>query len=109
LEKLEKYTPEQLIKVTEPVDWRYEVTARVAEMEKRPDNPALLFTNVKDYSTPLLINLFGNVDRIHYGLGGASHVTGSRLDFYDDWNRLFSKDSHPSPSPYSIRRMEEDT
>ena len=95
LKKLEKYTPEQLIKVTEPVDWRYEFTARVAEMEKKPDNPALLFTNVKDYSTPLLINLFGHVGRIHHGLGGNTRVTGSRLDFYDDWNRLFSKDVPP--------------
>jgi UbiD family decarboxylase len=95
LEKLQQIASDQLVRVKEPVDWRYEVTSRVAEMEKRRDNPALLFESVLGYSTPLLINLFGNVDRISLGLGDGSHIHGSRLDFYDEWNRLFADDVPP--------------
>ena len=95
LERLQQIAPDQLVRVKEPVDWQYEVTSRVAEMEKRRDNPALLFESVQGYSTPLLINLFGNVDRISLGLGDGSLVHGSRLDFYDEWNRLFANDIPP--------------
>ena len=95
LERLQKIIPDQFIRVKDPVDWQYEVTAHVAEMEKYNNNPALLFENVKDYSTPLLINLFGNVDRIILALGDASHTRGSRLDFYNEWNRLIDKEIPP--------------
>ena len=95
LEKLRQIAPDQLVRVKEPVDWRYEVTSRVAEMEKRRDNPALLFESIRGYSTPLLINLFGNVERISLGLGDGSHIHGNRLDFYDEWNRLFADDIPP--------------
>ena len=95
LERLQQIAPDQLVRVKEPVDWQYEVTSRVAEMEKRRDNPALLFESVQGYSTPLLINLFGNVDRISLGLGDGSRVHGSRLDVYDEWNRLFANDIPP--------------
>jgi UbiD family decarboxylase len=95
LERLQQIAPDQLVRVKEPVDWQYEITSRVAEMEKRRDNPALLFESVQGYSTPLLINLFGNVDRISLGLGDGSLVHGSRLDFYDEWNRLFANDIPP--------------
>jgi 2,5-furandicarboxylate decarboxylase 1 len=95
LERLQQIAPDQLVRVKEPVDWQYEITSHVAEMEKRRDNPALLFESVQGYSTPLLINLFGNVDRISLGLGDGSLVHGSRLDFYDEWNRLFANDIPP--------------
>jgi len=95
LENLQRIAPEQLVKVKEQVDWRYEVTARVSEMEKRKNNPAIFFENVLGYSTPLLINLFGNVDRISLGLGDGSKIHSSRLDFYDEWNRLFVNNIPP--------------
>jgi len=95
LEKLRETAPDQLVSVKEQVDWRYEVTARVAEMERERKNPALLFENVKDYSMPLLVNLFGHVDRIALGLKDAPYVDGSRLDFYDAWNGLFDHEVPP--------------
>ena len=95
LEKLRETVPDQLVSVKEQVDWRYEVTARVAEMERERKNPALLFENVKDYSMPLLVNLFGHVDRIALGLKGVPYVDGSRLEFYDAWNGLFDKEVSP--------------
>ncbi len=95
LDKLQKAAQIQLVRIKEPVDWRYEVTSKVMEMEKKTENPAILLENVKDYSTPLLINLFGNVSRIHLGLGSVYQISGNRLDFYNDWNRLFSRDVPP--------------
>ncbi|TRO47711.1 UbiD family decarboxylase, partial [Candidatus Bathyarchaeota archaeon] len=95
LERLRDALPDQLISVKEPVDWRYEVTARVAEMERQRKNPALLFENVKGYPMPLLVNLFGSVDRIALGLKGAPRVDGSRLEFYEAWNRLFDQEVPP--------------
>ncbi|MFQ6075530.1 MAG: UbiD family decarboxylase [Candidatus Bathyarchaeia archaeon] len=95
LERLQKVIPDQFVRVREPVDWQYEVTAYVAEMERDNSNPALLFENIKDYSTPLLINLFGHVDRIILALGDTLHIRGSRLDFYNEWNRLFDKEVPP--------------
>ena len=95
LDKLCNVVPDQLVRVKAPVDWRYEVTAYVAEMERKASNPALLFENVKDYSMPLLINLFGHVDRIALALGDTSHSRGSRLDFYNEWNRLFKEEVPP--------------
>lgn len=95
LERLLKVIPDQFVRVREPVDWQYEVTAYVAEMERDNSNPALLFENVKDHSLPLLINLFGHVDRIILALGDTPHSRGNRLDFYNEWNRLFDKEVPP--------------
>jgi len=95
LEKLRTFHPNQLVTVKEPVDWRYEVTAYVAEMEKKDSNPALLFEGIKDHDMPLLINLFGHENRIILALGDTSHINGSRQDFYKAWNRLISKEIPP--------------
>ena len=95
LEKLRETVPDQLVSVKEQVDWRYEVTARVAKMERQRKNPALLFEKLKDHSMPLLVNLFGHVDRIALGLRDAPYVDGSRLDFYDAWNGLFDQEVPP--------------
>jgi len=72
LEKMHDVVPDQLVMVKESVDWRYEVTAYVAEMEKKKTNPALLFEEIKNYNMPLLINLFGHEDRILLSLGETS-------------------------------------
>ena len=80
LEKLETTLPGQLLHVKEPVDWRYGVTARAIQAEKTPGNPALLLENIKGYRMPVLINLFGTIDRIHLSLEGATVGLG-RLAF----------------------------
>ena len=94
LELLKEEAPDQFVTVTEPVDWKYEITSYVMEMEKRKTNPAVLFEDVKGCSMPLLVNLFGHVDRISLGIGVAPEVR-TRLGFYDEWNRLFVKDVPP--------------
>jgi len=95
LEKLEVALPDQLVRVKELVDTEYEVTARVDEASRRPDNPALLLERVKGYSTPLLINLLGHVERINLALEGARRPLRSRVDFYDAWNSLVDKEIRP--------------
>jgi UbiD family decarboxylase len=93
LEKLQATLPGQLTRVTEPVDWRYGVTARATQVERTPGNPALLLENIRGHTMPVLINLLGTVDRIHLALEGAR--LGGRLAFYSDWNRLFDRDTEP--------------
>lgn len=95
IERLDEVLPNQLVRVKDEVDWRYEVTACVNEMERIEGNPALLFENVKGYSMPLLVNLFGNVDRMNLAIGGAPHIHKSRLEFYDEWNRSIGKEVPP--------------
>jgi 2,5-furandicarboxylate decarboxylase 1 len=63
-------------------------------MEKRKANPVVLFKNVKDYSMPIIVNLFGHVDRINLGIGESPKIR-SKLGFYEEWNRLFVRDISP--------------
>ena len=91
---LEKTLPGQFISLKEKVDWKYGLTAYLAMCEKMVGNPAVLFEDVKDYETPVLMNLFGSVDRISLGIGVEPRVR-SRLGFYDEWNRLFKDDVEP--------------
>ena len=95
LERLDEIIPDQLIKVKDEVDWKYEVTAHVTEMEKTKGNPALLFENIKGYTSPLLVNLFGHIDRMNLAIGDTPHVSGGRLEFYDEWNRSIAREVPP--------------
>ncbi|MCW4051316.1 MAG: UbiD family decarboxylase [Candidatus Bathyarchaeota archaeon] len=94
LKLLEEKVPDQFVTVSDRIDWKYDITSVVTEMEKRKTNPAVLFEDVKDYSMPVLVNLFGHVDRISLGIGETPRVR-SRLGFYDEWNRLFGRDIPP--------------
>jgi len=109
---LDDTIPDQLVRVKDEVDWQYEVTAYVNEMEKSRDNPALLFENIKGYSMPLLVNLFGHVDRMNLAIGNASRARFGRLGFYDEWNRSISKEippAHASDGPVKkVRYMGDD-
>jgi len=94
LELIKETVPDQFVTVSEQIDWKYDITSYVTEMEKRKINPVVLFENVKDYSIPVLVNLFGTVDRISLSIGDSPKVR-SRLGFYREWNRLFDKDIPP--------------
>jgi 2,5-furandicarboxylate decarboxylase 1 len=91
LEKVARTVPDQIIKVEEPVDYEYAVTERVEEAAKSYCNPAILFHRVKGSSMPLLINLFGHLDRVKLALEGAEQPINSRLEFYSAWNGLVAK------------------
>jgi len=94
IELINETVPDQFVTVSEQIDWKYDITSYVTEMEKRKTNPVVLFEKVKDYSMPVLVNLFGTVDRISLSVGESPKVR-SRLGFYREWNRLFSNDLSP--------------
>jgi UbiD family decarboxylase len=94
LELIKETVPDQFVTVSEQIDWKYDITSYVTEMEKRKTNPVVLFEKVKDYSMPILVNLFGHVDRISLSIGESPQVR-TRLGFYREWNRLFGNDLSP--------------
>lgn len=58
----------QLRRVTVPVDAELEITEIVDRICKR-NGPALLFEQVKGYDIPVVINLFGSLERMSWALG----------------------------------------
>lgn len=61
----------ELVRIKVPVDRDLEITEIVDRISKgAPEsNKALLFENVQDYDTPILINTFGNEHRMSLALG----------------------------------------
>src|SRR5471030_3266088 len=57
-----------LVRVKAPVSPYLEMT----EIQRRvlaEGGPAILFENVEGYDYPVLVNLFGTIDRVAYGMG----------------------------------------
>ena len=80
LELIKETVPDQFVTISEEVDLKYDITYYVTEMEKLKTNPVVLFENIKDYSTPILVNLFGHPDRISLSIGELPKIR-SRLNF----------------------------
>ncbi|MBW1801681.1 MAG: UbiD family decarboxylase [Deltaproteobacteria bacterium] len=59
----------ELARVKAEVDWKYELGAVARRVFRPPEGPALLFENVKDYSTPVFVGGLGTVRRIAMALG----------------------------------------
>lgn len=68
----------QLKRVHAEVDPELEVT-EITQRVLREEGPALLFENPKGSSTPLLMNLFGTMQRVKAALGGEPAQIGSDL------------------------------
>lgn len=58
----------ELVRVTEPVDPRLEMT-EICDRTLKAGGPAILFENPTGYTVPVLGNLFGTAQRIAYGMG----------------------------------------
>jgi 4-hydroxy-3-polyprenylbenzoate decarboxylase len=69
----------QLKRIRAEVDPELEVT-EITQRVIREDGPALLFENPKGSPTPLLMNLFGRMQRVKAALGGEPAQIG--LDLY---------------------------
>lgn len=95
LGRVERELPGQLVRVSEPVSHEYEVTRRVEEAAHSPKNPALLFERVKGFREPVLVNIFGNVDRIKLALEGAQRPVATRPDMYREWGALMDQHAEP--------------
>jgi len=61
----------ELIRITEPVSRDLEIT-EIVDRTVKAGGPALLFTNVTGYRTPLAINLLGTERRMAWALGAES-------------------------------------
>jgi UbiD family decarboxylase len=94
IRRIEEAVPDQLVTVDGEVDSRYEITAYIQEMERRRENPGLLFSNVKGFDSPVAVNLFGHIDRMNLAIGD-SEVRNGRLDFYDEWNASMAQEVLP--------------
>jgi UbiD family decarboxylase len=94
IRRIEEAVPDQLVTVDEEVDSEYEITAYIQEMERRRENPGLIFNKVKGYDSPVAANLFGHIDRMNLAIGDST-VRNGRLDFYDEWNASMSREVSP--------------
>ncbi len=99
LARVERELPGQLVRVSEPVSHEYDVTRRVEEAAHAPGNPALLFESVEGFKEPLLVNVFGHVDRIKLALEGAQRPVATRPDMYREWGALMAKSVEPVTVP----------
>jgi 4-hydroxy-3-polyprenylbenzoate decarboxylase len=61
----------ELVRVTEPLSARLEMTA-LADQVLRAGGPSLLVTNPVGYKIPALLNLFGTTRRVALGMGAES-------------------------------------
>jgi 4-hydroxy-3-polyprenylbenzoate decarboxylase len=61
----------ELVRVTEPLSARLEMTA-LADQVLRAGGPSLLVTNPVGYKIPALLNLFGTTRRVALGMGADS-------------------------------------
>lgn len=62
----------ELVRVREPVDAHLEIT-EITDRTTKGGGPALLFENVRGYSMPVAINLYGSDKRMAWALG-AEHI-----------------------------------
>jgi UbiD family decarboxylase len=69
LQRLEAERPDHLVRVKEPLDAKYEVSAVVEELNRLPTAPVLFAEQVVGSSFPLVSNLLADRDRIAYMLG----------------------------------------
>jgi 2,5-furandicarboxylate decarboxylase 1 len=99
LERIERELPGQLVRISELVSHEYEVTRRVEEAAHAPGNPALLFERIRGFREPVLVNVFGNVDRIKLALEGALRPVATRPDMYKEWGALMAENVEPVHVP----------
>ncbi|MFQ5913919.1 MAG: UbiD family decarboxylase, partial [Nitrospinota bacterium] len=57
IREFEEEFPEEVIRVAEPVDLRYDIMATVLEFERRRRFPVLFFDNVKGHEVPVVCNV----------------------------------------------------
>ena len=69
IEQLANATPDQIQMITAEVEPKFGITAIAGKLAKQGRFPALLFTNVKGSSLPLVINLTASYERLALALG----------------------------------------
>lgn len=89
LEQYQSVYPEEVWKISEPISLEYEGTALALQLEKKQKFPVLFFEHVKDFSFPVISNLFADRGRIAFMLGLKEQ------QLISDWPRLASRRIKP--------------
>jgi UbiD family decarboxylase len=74
LAELEKKTPTEFLRISEPVALDYEISALTMEMDRRKRSPILFFDNVQGSPFPILANMFGSRRNFAAALGIGEEV-----------------------------------
>ncbi len=78
--------PDQLLRIGEPVNSRFEVTAIVFELEGAGRSPVVIFENVVGHDMPVVTNIAGNRDLLAAVLGvGAAELPAAFRDRCQDY------------------------
>lgn len=83
----------ELKRVAAEVDWDLELS-HVSKLNEERGGPALLFTKVKGYTSPVLTGAFGSSRRLALALGMPSHLTMCELA--RRWMQLTIKELVPA-------------
>ncbi|NLX90277.1 MAG: phenylphosphate carboxylase subunit beta [Firmicutes bacterium] len=75
----------QLKRITAEVDWDMEIS-HISKMNEERGGPALLFENVKGYSSPVFTGAFATTERLSLVLG--MKPTNSFVELCKEWMRL---------------------
>jgi 2,5-furandicarboxylate decarboxylase 1 len=88
LKDVQRNYPEELQEIKETVSHEYEVTAYWYAYSKL-NNPILFFKSVEGYNTPLVTNIFGNVNRVARIIGAEPKT------MYDAWSKKTANPIYP--------------
>lgn len=83
----------QLKRVKAEVDWNLEIS-HIAKVVEEKGGPALLFENVKEYSSPVLTGAFGTTERLAMILGKSPDL--SMVELTKEWVNLVVKELIPA-------------
>ena len=73
LEMVEAQFPEELLRISEPVDTRFDMTAIVFELERAGKSPVIIFQNPSGKGMLVVTNVAGNRKLLAACLGVESH------------------------------------
>lgn len=83
----------QLRRVTAEVDWDLEIS-HISKLVEEKSGPALLFENVKDYTSPVFTGAFATTERLGLILGKGTDL--SMIQLTKEWMNLAVRDLIPA-------------
>ncbi len=75
---LEEEQPEEVLRVSDPVQPDFLPTAVATLVEELPASPAVFFENVEGFDHPVIFNLFGTRERVARATGATAETFGER-------------------------------
>jgi UbiD family decarboxylase len=69
INKVKREKPDEYIEIEKEIDPKYEITALQKKLEKLNKYPLLYFKRVKGSTMPVVLNVYGNRDRLAFAMG----------------------------------------